>query len=76
MNSVDSPNSRVTRKFTNCLRCNKPLFGRQEKFCSDACRWDFHNDCRLGAEKDLLMLIYKLCDKYGIGTYEVKKKER
>ena len=67
-NSIQGNLKRVTRKFTNCLRCNNPLSGRQEKFCCDSCRWAYHNKARLNAEKELLELLDRLWKKYRIGA--------
>lgn len=68
--SVESNLKRVTRKSTHCLMCDTLLAGRQERFCHDRCRWDYHNNMRLSAKEDLLAMAYKV-----IETYEVKRKE-
>ncbi len=37
-----------------CLRCGAPLHGRiDQKFCSDDCRTDYHNEQRRLREKEL-----------------------
>ncbi|MBQ5435932.1 MAG: DUF2116 family Zn-ribbon domain-containing protein, partial [Bacteroidales bacterium] len=37
-----------------CIRCGAPLRGRADrKFCSDACRTDYHNELRRQDEKAL-----------------------
>jgi hypothetical protein len=69
--SIKSNYSRVTRKFTHCLRCNKPLSGRQEKFCRDICRWNFHNHARLDAR---YILIEREIEHLQSEGYEVTKK--
>jgi len=49
-----------------CPQCGDPVEGRpQKRFCREQCRWDYHNQVRLNAEKDLLDLLNKLWTKYG-----------
>jgi hypothetical protein len=45
--SLQSDYSRATRIVGECLRCEKPLAGRQEKYCSNSCRWKSKNEARL-----------------------------
>lgn len=78
-NSIESKINRVTRKYTNCWRCDRPLTGKQEKFCSDKCRWASHNSERLGAVKDLkaiVRVVRQLLDQIEIlyPDNEVKKR--
>ena len=70
-NPLQADINRATRKFTDCLRCHKPLSGRQEAFCSNACRWNFHNQARRLARR---MLIEREIEHLQLEGYEVKKK--
>lgn len=47
---------RAARQNAKCLRCDKPLTGRQEKWCSDSCRYRRKNEVRLTAEKTIFIL--------------------
>ena len=52
--------TRATRKSETCDRCNKALTGKQERFCSDKCRWALRNKLRYEKQKLAVMLAYRL----------------
>ena len=79
--------NRAARISKNCLRCGTPLTGRQEKFCSDYCRWQKKNEVRLWVEQTIFAyaqavlrlkpekLIEFCINELTIRGYDVKKKE-
>ena len=84
--SPQGKSKRATRINRDCLRCGNPLTGRQEKFCSDTCRWRRKNEVRLTVEKTAFILaentlrlkpetFLRLCiNELEAHGYEVKKK--
>ena len=58
--SLESKITRATRKSETCDRCNKALTGKQERFCSDKCRWALRNKLRYEKQKLAVILAYRL----------------
>lgn len=57
---VEGNLTRATRKPGTCDRCEKPLTGKQERFCSDRCRYALRNKIRYQKQKLAVMLAYRV----------------
>ncbi|MBO4537228.1 MAG: DUF2116 family Zn-ribbon domain-containing protein [Bacteroidales bacterium] len=57
-----------------CIRCGAPLRGRADrKFCSDACRTDYHNERRRQEEKALREVNRILASNWKILSAQIRQ---